>query len=185
MRDSLQAEEAREPSPARKAVVERCRAVVVDYSSDVGRVAKQLRKNADRAKLFSGADDVVDLEGGPDHLKGVHRERKATTNALRGVGDVIEQAHEAQSDLASQRETLESGLYEHVAPVADGPLSRRSTRSSENAPEEVPGERRRRRDGRVLRVVFALGRAHLPSVAAEAELTYNVTHTLGAAPAAS
>jgi flagellin-like hook-associated protein FlgL len=107
VRDSLQAEEAREPSPARKAVVERCRAVVVDYSSDVGRVAKQLRKNADRAKLFSGADDVVDLEGGPDHLKGVHRERKATTNALRGVGDVIEQAHEAQSDLASQRETLE------------------------------------------------------------------------------
>ena len=90
-----------------RAVVERCRAVVVDYSSDVGRVAKQLRKNADRAKLFSGADDVVDLEGGPDHLKGVHRERKATTNALRGVGDVIEQAHEAQSDLASQRETLE------------------------------------------------------------------------------
>ena len=107
VRDSLSNEEARDPSPARKAVVERCRAVVVDYSSDVGRVAKQLRKNADRAKLFSGADDVVDLEGGPDHLKGVHRERKATTNALRGVGDVIEQAHEAQSDLASQRETLE------------------------------------------------------------------------------
>ncbi len=107
VRDSLSNEEAREPSPARKAVVERCRAVVVDYSSDVGRVAKQLRKNADRAKLFSGADDVVDLEGGLDHLKGVHRERKATTNALRGVGDVIEQAHEAQSDLASQRETLE------------------------------------------------------------------------------
>ena len=107
VRDSLQAEEAREPAPARRALVERCRAVHVDYASDVARVAKEIRKNADRAKLFSGADDVIDLEGGPDHLKGVHKERKHTTNALRGVGDVIEQAHDARTDLAAQRETLE------------------------------------------------------------------------------
>ena len=99
VRDSLQAEEAREPAPARRALVERCRAVHLDYASDVARVVKEIRKNADRVKLFSGADDVMDLEGGPDHLEGVHKER--------GVGDVIEQAHDARTDLAAQRETLE------------------------------------------------------------------------------
>ncbi|CAH0370201.1 unnamed protein product, partial [Pelagomonas calceolata] len=141
---------------ARKAVVERCRAVVVDYSSDVGRVAKQLRKNADRAKLFGrGRRRRLGGRAGPPQGR-----------APRAEGDDERAARSGRRHRAGPRGAVgpgvaardPRGLYKHGA-VADGPAPVDRLDHPENAPEEVPGERRRRRDGRVLRVVFALGRA--------------------------
>ena len=105
-------------------------------------------------RLF-GADDAVD-RGPADHLKGVHRERRRRNAA--GVGDVIDMSTRRSRTWRAARDPR--GLYKHGA-VAHGPAPVDRLDHPENAPEEVPGERRRRRDGRVLRVVFALGRAHL------------------------
>ena len=84
--------------------------VVVDLRSEHARLAKELRRHADRAKLFSGAaggGGDVDVEAGPSHVREVLQERKHTTNALRQTGDTLEQARETRADLAAQREALE------------------------------------------------------------------------------
>lgn len=112
IRDAMAVEVERSASAARTAVLQRCREILSDFESEFKRASKELKTNNDRKKLFCGAnvDDPESGEGG-EHMQKILKERKHVGNAMRGVGDVIEQAHEAKADLAAQRQALEGSNF--------------------------------------------------------------------------
>lgn len=107
--ERMGAEVERAPSAARSAVLEKYADVLSTFRGEYAGTARELKATRDRRALFCGAD-ASDPEGGggASHLAPVAKERQHVANAARGVGDVIEAAHEARSDLASQRATLEA-----------------------------------------------------------------------------
>lgn len=108
VRDAMAVEVARAPSAARTAILQRYREVASDFAAEQKRAVKELRARSERNRLFCGAsaDDPEAGEGG-EHMQPILKERKHVGNAMRGVGDVLDQAAEAKADLAAQRSALE------------------------------------------------------------------------------
>ena len=95
-------------SVASAAKAQRYREIAYDFELELKRISRELKRERDRAALFSGAqttdDDNVDPEtGGTQPLL---EERKHVSGALRGVAAVLGQGLEARAALARQRAAL-------------------------------------------------------------------------------
>ncbi|KAH8097280.1 hypothetical protein JL720_167 [Aureococcus anophagefferens] len=104
--DAMAVEVEKAPSAARNAILQRSREVAGDFERERKKAMREVKTNSDRSRLFCGAD-ADDPEAGGEHLQPILKERKHLGNASRGVGDVLDQAAEARSDLAAQRAALE------------------------------------------------------------------------------
>ncbi|KAH8044005.1 hypothetical protein JL722_14899 [Aureococcus anophagefferens] len=97
--DAMAVEVEKAPSAARNAILQRSREVAGDFERERKKAMREVKTNSDRSRLFCGAD-ADDPEAGGEHLRPILKERKHLGNASRGVGDVLDQAAEARSDLA-------------------------------------------------------------------------------------